>query len=116
MNKPANIDAYINDFPEEIRQRLQDIRSTVKTIVPDAGEAIKYGMPTFVWKGNLVHFAAFKNHIGFYPAPADPAGFEIDLSAYKTGKGSIQFPHNQALPLHIIIAITKWRVKKMITA
>lgn len=111
MNKPANIDEYISDFPEEIRERLQQIRATVKAVIPDAEEAIKYGMPTFVRNGNLVHFAAFKNHIGFYPAPADPADFEIDLTSWKTGRGSIQFPHNQELPLHIVTAITNWRVR-----
>lgn len=114
MNKPANIDEYIADFPEEIRQRLQQIRSTVRDVVPDAEEAIKYTMPTFVRNGNLVHFAAFKNHIGFYPAPAAPTDFEIDLTAWKTGKGSIQFPHNEPLPLHIVTAITKWRVKHIV--
>ncbi|HEV7378304.1 MAG TPA: DUF1801 domain-containing protein [Dyadobacter sp.] len=112
MHTPLTIDAYIAEFPEDVQLRLREIRSTIQDIVPEATEAIKYGMPTFVWNGNLVHFAAFKNHIGFYPAPADPRDFTIDLSGYKTGKGSIQLPHNKPLPLDVVIAITKWRVNQ----
>jgi uncharacterized protein YdhG (YjbR/CyaY superfamily) len=113
MNKPATIDEYIPAFPQEIQLRLNQIRFLVRSIVPDADEAIKYGMPTFIWNGNLVHFTAFKNHIGFYPAPADPTQIEIDLLAYKTGKGSIQFPHNRPLPVDIITSIIRWRVNHL---
>ena len=112
-NKPATIGEYITRFPYEIQQRLQQIRSIIKGIVPEAEETIKYGMPTFISNGNLVHFAAFKNHIGFYPAPVNPADIGMDFTGYKTGKGSIQLPHNQPLPVHIITAITHWRVREL---
>jgi uncharacterized protein YdhG (YjbR/CyaY superfamily) len=111
--KPTSVDEYISEFDTDIQKILQDIRLTVRNIVPEAKEAIKYDMPTFVLDGNLVHFAAFKNHIGFYPAPHESDDFDTDLSGYKTGKGSIQFPLKDPIPLDVITKIVTWRLKKM---
>lgn len=109
---PKDIDEYIAGFPEEIRARLEQIRTTVKEAAPGAGETIKYAMPTFMLNGNLVYFAAFKNHIGFYPAPTGNPAFEKELSGYKTGRGSVQFPHNKPLPAALISRMVKFRVKQ----
>ncbi len=103
------IDKYIAAFPEEIQQRLNQIREVIRRAAPDATEKISYMMPTFYLNGNLVHFAAFKNHIGFYPAPSGIAAFKKELSLYKSAKGSAQFPHNQPLPLELVREIVKFR-------
>ena len=111
MNTIANnIDEYISGFPEEIQILLEQVRATIKQAVPEAEEAIKYAMPTFVLNGNLVHFAAFKNHIGFYPVPSGIEAFKKELSVYKGAKGSVQFPLNQPMPLELITKIVKFRV------
>ncbi|HSB00275.1 MAG TPA: DUF1801 domain-containing protein [Anaerolineales bacterium] len=107
-----NIDEYIGTFPEDVKNRLQTLRQMIKEIAPEAEEAIKYQMPTFVLHGNLVHFAAFKNHIGFYPTPSGTETFKKELSPYKTAKGSIQFPLDQPLPLPLIRRIVTFRVKE----
>ncbi len=104
------IDAYICEFPEEVRVILEQIRSTILEAAPKATEAIKYGMPTFVFNGNLVHFAAFKNHIGFYPTPSGIESFNKELSVYKSGKGSVQFPIDKPIPLKLISQIVKYRL------
>ena len=110
----ANIDEYIAGFPKDIQEMLEAIRATIKKAAPEAEEAIKYAMPTFVLNGsNLVHFAAFTNHIGFYPAPTGIAEFAKELSAYKGGKGSVQFPLDRPMPLTLINKIVKFRVKKI---
>lgn len=109
---PANIDEYIASFPKAIQQLLQQVRNTIQKAAPDAKEAIKYAMPTFTLNGNLVHFAAFTNHIGFYPAPTGMDAFKKELSVYKTGKGSVQFPLDQPMPLALITKIVKLRVKE----
>ncbi len=110
---PATIDDYIAAFPEEIQTILQKIRATIKEIVPDAVEAIKYQMPTFVLnKKNLVHYAAFKNHIGFYPTPSGIEHFKDALSVYVNARGSVQFPLNQPIPYGLIAAITAFRVEE----
>ena len=106
-----NIDDYIADFPKNIQKSLEDIRATIRKAAPDAEEAIKYAIPTFTLNGNLVHFAAFKNHIGFYPAPRGIEAFKKELSAYKGSKGTIQFPLDKPLPLALISKIVKFRVK-----
>lgn len=111
--KPASIDAYIEGFPKEIQDILEEIRATVKKAAPNATETIKYDMPTFVQNGNLVHFAAFKKHIGFYPAPTGDKAFEEALKGYKTGKGSIQFPLDKPMPLELITRLVKLRVEDM---
>lgn len=111
-NKPETIDQYISSFPEDIQQHLQEIRSAIKQAAPDAQEAIKYAMPTFVLNGNLVHFAAYKNHIGFYPAPQALEVFKEELAKYKSSKGAVQFPRDQSMPLDIITKIVLFRVKE----
>src|SRR5947209_15386568 len=89
---PKDIDEYIAGFPTNVQRILQEIRSVIRTAAPDALEAIKYRMPTFVLNGNLVHFAAFENHIGFYPTPSGIEAFKDELSAYPNAKGSVQLP------------------------
>ncbi len=107
-----DIDSYISDFPEEIQKKLRQMRLTIKKAAPQATEAIKYSMPTFVLGSNLVHFAAFKNHIGFYPVPSGIEAFKAELAKYKQGKGSVQFPIDQPLPLDLITEIVKFRVQE----
>ncbi len=109
---PANIDEYISDFPKDVQGILQEIRSVIRSAAPDAEEAIKYRMPTFVLNGNLVHFAAFKKHIGFYPTPSAIAEFKDKLTAYHFSKGAIQFPLDKPIPLSLINKIVKFRVKE----
>ncbi len=108
----ANIDEYISGFPEDIQSKLQEVRTTIHEAAPEASEAIKYAIPTFVLNGNLVHFAAFKNHIGFYPTPMGIEEFDNALSVYKQGRGSVQFPLDQPMPLALIAKIVKFKVKK----
>lgn len=105
-----DIDTYISEFPEEIQALLTQIRVTIRAAAPEAEEAIKYAMPTFVLNGNLVHFAAFKNHIGFYPVPSGIKAFEEELSVFKMGKGSVQFPLDKPMPLELIDKIVRFRV------
>lgn len=106
------VDSYIASFPADVQTLLQQVRKTIQQAAPGATEAIKYGIPTFILNGNLVHFAAFKHHIGFYPAPTGIKAFEQELSPYKQGKGSIQFPFDQPLPLELINKIVIYRVKE----
>jgi len=106
-----NIDEYIAAFPKEIRDRLQEMRSVIRKAAPEAEESISYAIPTFKLNGNLVHFAAFKNHIGFYPTPAGIEAFRKELSRYEGAKGSVQFPNDEPLPLALISKIVKFRVK-----
>ncbi|MCX6214710.1 DUF1801 domain-containing protein [Spirosoma sp.] len=108
----TTIDAYIAGFPENVQELLQQVRATVRSAAPNAEEAISYGMPTLKLNGNLVHFAAFKNHIGFYPAPQGLDAFKEELAGYKGAKGSVQFPLDQPLPLDLIARITKYRVEQ----
>lgn len=112
-SKPATIDEYIAGFPAETQVLLQQIRATVQAAAPDATEAIRYAIPTFILNGNLVHFAGFKNHIGFYPAPTGAEAFKTELSVYKTGKGSVQFPLDQPMPLELITRIVQFRVTEI---
>lgn len=107
--KPNTIDDYIATFPEDTQAILQEIRATIRAAAPDAEEAISYQMPTFKLKGNLVHFAAYKNHIGFYPAPSGITAFQQELSAYKSAKGSVQFPLDRPMPLELIGKIVTFR-------
>ena len=113
-SSPTNIDEYIAGFPKHIRELLEVIRVLISHAAPEAEEAISYQMPTFKLKGNLVHFAAFKNHIGLYPTPKVIGVFEKELSLYKSGKGSIQFPLEKPLPKSLITEIVKYRVKENI--
>ena len=109
---PKNIDEYIAACPKEIRGRLQTLRRTIHEAAPGAEEAISYKMPAFKLNGNLVYFAAFPNHIGFYPIPTGIAKFEKELSVYKQGKGSVQFPNDQPLPLGLVRKIVAFRAKE----
>lgn len=93
-------------FPVEVQERLEALRTTIRAAAPEAVESFSYQMPTFNLKGNLVHFAAFKRHIGFYPTPSGAAAFQEALSRYKGAKGSVQFPHDQPLPLELVTEIT----------
>lgn len=106
------IDEYINAFPEDVQRILNELRQTIRDAAPEAKETINYQMPTFTLNGNLVHFAAFKNHIGFYPTPTGIEAFKEDLSVYKGAKGSVQFPINEPLPLLLIRRIVEYRVKE----
>ncbi|MDO9187550.1 MAG: DUF1801 domain-containing protein [Bacteroidia bacterium] len=110
--KPKNIDEYIAGFPIETQKLLEQIRATIKKAAPEAKETISYAIPTFKLNGNLVHFAAFKNHIGFYPAPSGNEAFKKELSIYKGGKGTVQFPIDKKIPLNLITKIVKFRVKE----
>ena len=110
--KPMDIDEYIAGFPKEIQTLLEQIRIVIKQAAPEAEEAIKYAMPTYVLNGNLVHFAAFKNHIGFYPVPSGIEAFKQELSVYKGAKGSVQFPLDKPMPFDLISKIVKFRVEE----
>jgi|JI10StandDraft_1071094.scaffolds.fasta_scaffold519643_2 uncharacterized protein YdhG (YjbR/CyaY superfamily) len=111
-NKPETIDEYISLYPLEVQELLQKVRMVIKKSAPEAMEAIKYQLPTFVLNGNLVHFGAFKNHIGFYPAPSGISVFKQELSVYESGKGSIQFPMDGEIPYDLISKIVKFRVQE----
>jgi uncharacterized protein YdhG (YjbR/CyaY superfamily) len=112
MKAAASIDAYIAGYPEDIQVKLQKIRETIQKAAPKAGEDIKYGLATFTLNGNLVHFGAFKNHIGFYPAPRALEEFKKELSGYAGSKGAVQFPLDKPIPLALIAKIVKYRVKQ----
>jgi uncharacterized protein YdhG (YjbR/CyaY superfamily) len=107
-----NIDEYIATFPKDVQVKLSEIREVIKKAAPKAEEAIKYGIPTYVLHGNLVHFGGFKSHLGFYPAPQGIAEFKKELSSYKGSKGAIQFPYDQPLPKSLIAKIVKFRIAK----
>jgi uncharacterized protein YdhG (YjbR/CyaY superfamily) len=107
-----NTEEYIAGFPTDVQRILREIRSIIRTAAPDAEETIKYRMPTFVLHGNLVHFAAFEKHIGFYPTPSGIEAFKDELSAYPNAKGSVQFPLDKAVPFNLIRKIVKFRVKE----
>lgn len=110
--QPRDIDEYIAGFPEDVQEILEKVRRTIREAAPDAEEAIKYQIPTFTLKGNLVHFAAFKKHIGFYPAPSGIERFKDELSAYEGAKGSVRFPLDQPIPFDLIGRIVRFRVRE----
>ncbi len=112
MKQSQTIDQYIHDFPEDIQAILQKIRKVIQSAAPQAIEAINYGIPTFKLHGNLVHLAAFKQHIGFYPAPSGIDVFKQELAPYIAGKGTIQFPLNQPIPYELIKKVTEYRAKE----
>jgi uncharacterized protein YdhG (YjbR/CyaY superfamily) len=109
---PQSIDEYIAAFPPEVQEILQQVRATIRKAAPAAQEAISYAIPTFKLEGNLVHFAAFKNHIGFYATPSGGEAFQDELAAYEQGKGSVQFPLNKPMPLELIERIVRFRVRE----
>jgi len=110
--KPESIDEYIATFPREVQATLEKLRQTIQKAAPDATEKISYQMPTFYLNGNLVHFAAYKSHIGFYPAPSGIVAFQDELKKYKTSKGAIQFPIDEAIPHALVKKIVQFRVKE----
>ena len=105
-----NIDEYIATFPKETQKILEEIRATIKAAAPAAEEKISYQMPTFYLNGNLIHFAAFKNHIGIYPTPSGTQAFKDEISMYQGAKGSIRLPIDEPMPLALIGRIVKFRV------
>lgn len=109
---PKDIDEYIAGFPKEIQEILEKIRTTIRKAAPDAEETISYQIPTFTLKGNLVHFAAFKKHIGFYPTSTGIEKFKNELSAYEGAKGSVRFPLDKPIPFDLISDIVTFRVKE----
>ena len=106
------IDEYISNFAPEVQEILEKLRNEIKEAAPNAIEKISYQIPTFFLNGNLVHFAVFKSHIGFYPGPSGIEAFKDELSKYKGAKGSVQFPKEQLLPYDLIKEIVKFRVKE----
>ena len=111
-NQVQNINEYIAGFPKQVQEILEKLRDTIRKAAPGAEETINYAIPTFTLNGNLVHFAAFKNHIGFYPAPSGIEAFKKELSVYEGAKGSIKFPIDKPLPLSLVTKIVKFRVKE----
>jgi uncharacterized protein YdhG (YjbR/CyaY superfamily) len=107
-----NIDEYVRSFPKATQVLLEQMRETIRKSAPEAEETINYGIPTFTLKGNLVHFAAFRNHIGFYPTPSGIGTFKEELSAYENAKGSVKFPIEKPLPFDLITRIVQFRVKE----
>lgn len=105
-----DIDEYIALFPESTQEILHKLRAVIREVAPDAAESINYGIPTFSLEGNLVHFGAYKNHIGFYPAPSGIDAFRKELSGYEGAKGSVKFPIDQPLPFELIAEIVRFRV------
>jgi uncharacterized protein YdhG (YjbR/CyaY superfamily) len=109
---PKTIDEYIAGFPRDVQKILQKIRMTIQKAAPDAEEAIKYQIPTFTLKGNLVHFAAYQTHIGFYPSPTGIEKFKNEVAVYGSGKGTLKFPLDKPIPFELISKIVKFRVKE----
>ncbi|MET0946414.1 MAG: DUF1801 domain-containing protein [Flavobacterium sp.] len=112
IKKPANIDEYIGAFPNDVQEILEKVRMTIQKAAPDATEKISYSMPAFEQNGIVVYFAAFKNHIGLYALPTGHEAFKEELSQYKSGKGSVQFPFSKPMPYDLITKIVKFRVKE----
>jgi uncharacterized protein YdhG (YjbR/CyaY superfamily) len=110
--KPISIDEYIGEFPNDIQEILEKVRMTIQKAAPDATEKISYSMPAFEQNGIVVYFAAFKNHIGLYALPSGHEAFQEELSKYKSGKGSVQFPLDKPMPFDLITKIVKFRVKE----
>lgn len=110
--KYASVDEYIADFDGIARERLELMRATVREAAPDAEESISYGMPAYKMNGPLVYFAAYANHIGFYATPSGHEEFAFELSRYKQGKGSVQFPHDERLPIDLVRRIVEFRVEE----
>lgn len=113
--KPSNIDEYIAGFPKEVQTILEQVRATIRKTAPDAEEAMSYGIPTFrLQKTNMVHFAGFKNHVGFYATPSGHEAFQEELSVFKQGKGSAQFPLDKPMPLDLIARIVQFRIGQIL--
>lgn len=113
ISPPRNIDEYIAGFPRDVQAMLEQVRTAIRRAAPGAEEAIKYRIPTFVLNGNLVHFAAFKKHVGFYPTPSGIKTFKDELRSYQSAKGSLQFPLDRPVPLGLIKKIVAFRVREV---
>ena len=109
---PETVDQYIAAFPADVKKRMQQLRKTIKAGAPNADELISYQMPGYKYFGMLVYFAAYKNHIGFYPGAGGILEFYKKLSSFKSAKGSVQFPHDRPIPYDIISKIVEFRVKQ----
>ena len=112
---PATIDEYSAGFPPDVQEILQKVRMTIQEAAPDATEAIKYQIPTFVFHGNLVSFAGYAKHIGLYPVPMDVDGFREDLAPYTSGKATAKFPLNNPIPYDLISRIVRFHVEESLT-
>lgn len=114
MNKitPKSIDDYIDRYPQKVQDLLKQMRRTIQKAAPQAREKISYRIPTYTLNGNLVHFGAFKGHVSFFPTSSGISAFEKELSAYKTSRGTVQFPIDKPLPLALVSRIVKFRVKE----
>jgi len=113
--EPVTIEAYIAAAPEPARERLEWLRATIRAVAPEAVEAIKYRIPTFVLGKNLVHFGAFKSHIGFYPTESGIVAFKEELRNFTTSRGAIQFPHDRPIPIDLVRRIVEFRVREIRT-
>jgi uncharacterized protein YdhG (YjbR/CyaY superfamily) len=111
-NKPTTIDEYIADFPPDVQALLEKVRAAIRKAAPAADEAISYQMPTFVMKGNLIHFAGYAQHIGLYPGSKPIEEFKEELSRYETSKGTVRLPLDKPIPVGLIAKITKFCVKR----
>jgi len=116
LPSPKNIDEYIARFPDDIQEILEKIRETIQEAAPDAKEVISYQMPAFHLHGNLVYFAAWKTHIGFYPPVAEGTEFKHEVAAYEGAKGNLQFPLSQPIPYDLIRKIVKLRIQENLAA
>lgn len=112
MEKAVSVDAFISQYPLAVQKILQQLRKTILQAAPQAEECISYGIPTFKYHGNLVHFSAYEKHIGFYPGGAGIENFKKEIATYKWAKGSVQFPLNQPIPYALVKKITSFRVKQ----
>jgi uncharacterized protein YdhG (YjbR/CyaY superfamily) len=112
MTKSQDVDEYIAAYPSDVQKILELMRKIIKEAAPQATETIGYGMPTYKLNGNLVHFAGYKNHIGFYPTPPAIVAFQKELAPYKRSKGAVQFPIDQPIPYELVKKIVKYRVKE----
>ena len=108
-----DIGRYIAQFPREVQEKLRTLQSAIREVVPDATEKISYGIPTFYKGKNIVHYAAFRNHIGFYALPSTNGVFADELAGYKTGKGSVQFPLDEDLPVELIKKLVQYRIREL---
>lgn len=114
--KPTTVAEYIQAAPKEAQKKLKELRKAVQDVAPDAEEGLKWGMPSFTQKRILVTYAAFKNHIGFYPTPSAVAAFKKDITKFKNASGSIQFPMDKPLPIALIKKITRFRIQEITLA
>lgn len=112
QSSTSDVDEYIRRFPAEVQSLLELVRQSIRQSAPGATEKMSYGIPTFILNGNLVHFAAYKNHIGFYPGSDGIAHFRTELSQYESAKGSVRFPLDEPIPIALIEKIVQFRVKQ----